>query len=159
MAWINDRDVFWDELEEVERLGIFSSFCVKMNNNRRILKYRNDYKYNKKRYKMGFGEYASLLLFGIFTTEIVKQMPEQLPLLLLGGFVISLFLMKLFNWVYFKIEDSKINYVVWGIIGGITASVGIIIASQNILFFQIKGLLWIALGVVVMKFNIDGILK
>lgn len=109
---------------------------------------------------MGFGEYAGLISFGIFTTNIIALNPGDLPGLIIGAFVFSLILMKVFNSIFYGLEKLKIGFVVISIVAGLCASYGMIISFKNLeLLFRFNGMLWLGLGIIIMKFNIDSMLE
>lgn len=130
-----------------------------MDNNKYIFKCKNPYKNKKKRGKMGIGEYASFLTFGIISTGALVYRPMDLPLFILGAFVFSLIIAKFINWAYFQINKSKINFIILSFIAGMLAFIGIWVSTKTGLIFKINGVLWMFMGILIMKFNLDDILE
>ncbi len=130
-----------------------------MDNNTNILKHRNSYKDNKKRFKMGFGEYASFLTFGIISTGAIALHPQQLPLLILGAFIISLMLSKLYNLMVLQIGKSSVNFLIFALVGGIIAFIGMMVIMKEGLLFKINGTIWLFMSVLIMKYNVDNLLR
>ena len=106
---------------------------------------------------MGIGEFVGVFFLGIMSTGIIATQPEQLPLLILGAIIIAIFTMKGTNFANNKINELSWGFLILTTIGGIFATIGLIIllSTQN-LFLILNGLSWIGMGVVITKYNLDG---
>jgi hypothetical protein len=131
----------------------------KIYNNKNILKDRNLIKREKRGFKMAIGEYAGFLTFGILSTGALAYRPTDLPLLILGAFVFSLIFMKFTNWSFYNISKTRINFVIFSIIAGIIASIGILISTKTGIIIKINGTLWLFMAVSIMKYNLDYLLE
>jgi len=113
----------------------------------------------KKEVNMGIGEYIGFLTFGILSTGAVALRPQDLPLLIMGAFVFSIIFIKFFNWSYYEIGKSRFSFIIFGVIAGIFASIGIKISTDMGLILKINGVLWMFMAICLMKFNLDTILE
>lgn len=110
--------------------------------------------------EMSLGEYAGFIAFGIFTTNIIALNPGDLPGYIIGAFVFSILFMKIFNSLFSRLERLSLGFILTSLIAGSCASYGVIVAFKNAgLLLQINGILWLFLGIVIMKFNVDSILE
>lgn len=108
---------------------------------------------------MAIGEYAGILTFGIIGTGALAYNPSYLELFIIGGVVFSILFAKVTNWAYFKINRSKVNFLIFGLIAGIIASIGIFISSNHGIILKLNGSIWLVMAIGLMKSNLDEVLK
>jgi hypothetical protein len=108
---------------------------------------------------MPIGEYTGLLAFGIISTGVLAYRPTDLPLFVIGALVFSILIARVINFTYNKIKDTRYNFLILSIIGGIVASIGVIISTKTGIVIKFNGILWLFMGITVMKFNIDHFLE
>ena len=107
---------------------------------------------------MGIGEFVGIFSLGVMSTGIIATQPEQLPLLILGAVIISIFLIKITNFTNEKINELSWGFLILTTIGGIFATIGLIILLSTRNFFLIlNSLSWIGMGIVITKYNLDGV--
>lgn len=130
-----------------------------MESKHNVLKEQNLKYNNKGGVKMGIGEYVGLLSFGIISTGALAYRPMDLPLFVVGAFVFALIFVKITNWAYYQINQSKVSFVIFGILAGIFAAIGILISTKVGMFVKVNGILWMFMAITLMKFNLDEILQ